>query len=172
MKKLSIPDAPTVIATLQNEIQRSADARYDHRLHGLLLVTQGLNCCEVSGLLGDSPRTVAYWVERYQTRGLAGLQEGIRSGRPPELEARAVAKVQQALRGKPSDVGLEGNLWDGKTLSAYVRQAYQVNLGPRHCRRLLRQWKFRYRKPRPLIARADPEKQAAHKKTPEAGRRR
>ena len=170
MKKIQISDAPTVIATLQNEILRSADARYDHRLHGLLLVAQGLNCCEVASLLGDSPRTVAYWVERYEVRGLAGLQEGERSGRPPKLETHQVAAVQQALRGKPRDVGLAGNLWDGKTLAAYVRHAHHVELGPRHCRRLLRQWDFRYRKPRPLIARADPALQAAHKKTPGTGR--
>jgi transposase len=171
MKRIQIPDASTVIATLQNEIQRSADARYDHRLHGLLLVAQGLNCCEVASLLGDSPRTVAYWVERYEVRGLAGLQEGERSGRPPKLESDQVADVQQALRGKPCDAGLEGNLWDGKTLAAYVRAHHRVDLGPRHCRRLLRQWEFRYRKPRPLIARADPERQAAHKKTSGLGRR-
>jgi hypothetical protein len=30
----------------------------------------------------------------------------------------------------------------------------------------LREWEFRYRKPRPVIARSDPLKQAAHKKTP------
>ena len=171
MKKIHIPHTAAVIASLQNEIQRSADARYDHRLHGLLLVAQGLNCCEVSALLGDSPRAVAYWVERYEARGLAGLQEGSRSGRPPKLQMPQIADVQQALRSKPSAVGLEGNLWDGKTLAAYVRQAHHVDIGPRHCRRWLRQWKFRYRKPRPLIARADPEKQAAHKKTPRTGGR-
>jgi len=41
-----------------------------------------------------------------------------------------------------------------------------VQLGPRQCRRLLREWEFRYRKPRPVIARSDPLNQAAHKKTP------
>ena len=172
MKKIQIPDTPTVIAALQNEIQRSADARYDHRLHGLLLVAQGLNCCEVSGLLGDSPRTVACWVERYEVGRLAGLQEGHRSGRPPKLGTDQIVDVQKVLRGKPGDVGLEGNLWDGKTMAAYGRQAHHVDIGPRPCRRWLRQWKFRYRKPRPVIARADPEKQAAHKKTPGTGGRR
>jgi transposase len=55
-------------------------------------------------------------------------------------------------------------------LAAYVQKAHGVNLGSRHCRRLLRQWQFRYRKPRPVIARADPQRQAAHKKTRSAGR--
>lgn len=170
MKKIQIPDASTVIAALQNEIQRSSNARYDHRLHGLLLVAQGFNCSQVADLLGDSPRTVAYWVQRYETNGLAGLQEGGRSGRPPKMDAQQLADVQKVLRGKPSDVNLVGNLWDGKTLAAYVQKVHGVSLASRHCRRLLRQWQFRYRKPRPVIARADPQRQAAHKKTRPAGR--
>src|ERR1700760_5066966 len=64
-----------------------------------------------------------------------------------------IADLQRVLRGKPSDVGLSGNLWDGKTMSAYLRNKHRVQLGPRQCRRLLREWEFRYRKPRPVIAR-------------------
>ncbi len=165
MKIITLQDVESVIAGLQQEIQRSQESRYDHRLHGVLLVAKGMNCCEVAEILGDAPRTVAYWMERFQKQGVAGLQDGARSGRPSKLTAEQLADLQQAVRGKPRDLGLEGNLWDGKTMSAYLKQKHQVKLGPRHCRRLLRQWKFRYRKPRPVIARADPERQAREKKT-------
>ncbi len=170
MKTLSIVNPEVMVLALQTEIQRSQEARYDHRLHGVLLVAQGMSPPAVARLLGDAPRTVEYWVHRFEAHGLAGLQEGRRPGRPSRLDPAQVAQVQAALRGKPADVGLSGNLWDGKTLAAYVQQR-GVDLRPRQCRNLLRQWEFRYRKPRPVIARADPEKQAAHKKTPGAGRR-
>ncbi len=170
MKTLSIRNAEVMVLALQEEIQRSHEARYDHRLHGVLLVAPGLSPPAVARLLGDAPRTVEYWVHRFEAHGLAGLREGARSGRPSRLDPAQVARVQVALRGRPTDVGLSGNLWDGKTLSAYVRQL-GVDLRPRQCRNLLHQWEFRYRKPRPVIARADPTKQAAHKKTPGAGRR-
>ena len=49
-------DAGNVVPGLQDEIRRSQEARYDHRLHGVLLVAQGLNCSQVAELLGDSPR--------------------------------------------------------------------------------------------------------------------
>ena len=169
MKIVTIADAENVILGLQDEIRRSEEARYDHRLHGVLLVAQGLNCCQVADMFGDASRTVAYWVERFEARGLAGLQEGAREGRPSKLSGSQLADMQKVLRGKPNEVGLTGNLWDGKTMSAYLRAAHQLDLGPRQCRRLLRQWEFRYRKPRPVIARADPLKQAAHKKTSCAG---
>jgi len=70
---------------LQQEIQRSEESRYDHRLHGVLLVAQGMTCPEVARLLGDAPRSVENWVHRFDQEGLSGLTEGERSGRPSRL---------------------------------------------------------------------------------------
>jgi transposase len=164
MKALTISDPSVIVLGLQDEIRRSREARYDHRLHGVLLVAQGMNCCRVAALLGDAPRTVEYWVRRFEEKGLAGLQEGPRPGRPSRLNPQEVAEIQGALRKRPTDFGLSGNLWDGKTLAAHIERAYGVTLGARQCRRFFRQWEFRWVKPRPLIARADPARQAEHKK--------
>jgi len=41
MKKAKISDAKTVILILQDEIRRSYEACYDHRLHAILMVAQG-----------------------------------------------------------------------------------------------------------------------------------
>jgi transposase len=73
-------------------------------------------------------------------------------------------KVQEALRQAPSDYGLSANLWDGKLLSHFIEQHLGTSLGVRQCQRLFRQLNFRLRKPRPLIATADPELQKAFKK--------
>lgn len=164
MKALTISDASVMVLGLQDEIRRSAESRYDHRLHGVLLVAQGVNCRRVAELFGDAPRTVEYWVRRFEEKGLAGLQEGQRPGRPSRLNPRQMAELQDALRKRPSDFGLSGNLWDGKTLAAHIEQAYGAQLGARQCRRFFRQWKFRLIKPRPVIARADPGRQGEHKK--------
>lgn len=169
MRPLTIEDAETVILGLQDEIRRSVDSRYDHRLHGVLLVAQGLTCPEVAGLLGDGTRTVENWVRRFEEHGLAGLTEGERSGRPRRLSEGQVQQIDRLLRQPPASVGLGSNLWDGKTLSAWIDQKYGIPLGVRQCQRLFRQLDFRLRKPRPLIAHADPEQHAAHKKTPKTG---
>jgi transposase len=75
MKPLKISDAETMILALQDEIRRSDESRYDHRLHGVLLVAHGISCREAAGVLGDAPRTVENWVHRFEKRGLAGLTE-------------------------------------------------------------------------------------------------
>jgi len=168
MRPLQIDDARTMIFGLQDEIRRSEESRYDHRLHGVLLVAQGATCPEVGRLLGDAPRTVEYWVRRFESQGFAGLTEGQRAGRPRRLSEAQLREVDQALRQTPRDLGLTGTLWDGKTLSAWLEQRFQVRLQVRQCQRLFRQRGFRLRKPRPLIAHADPELQKTHKKTPGA----
>jgi transposase len=168
MKKLTITDASMIVLGLQDEIRRSEEARYDHRLHGLLLVAQGMSCPEVSRLLGDSPRTVEYWVRRFEEKGLAGLVEGERSGRPGRLNDEQMEEIKSALRQPPESVGIANGLWDGKGLSAFIKKRYGVALGVRQCQYMFNSFGFRRRKPRPLIARADPELQAAYKKTPKA----
>lgn len=164
MRPLTIADASQIVLGLQDEIRRSSDARYDHRLHGVLLVAQGMKCPEVARLLGDAPRTVEYWVHRFEEEGLAGLAEGERQGRPTRLSEEQIEDIGIVIRQSPRDVGLGVTLWDGKSLSAFIQQRFGVSLGVRQCQRLFGYLGFRLRKPRPVIARADPERQAEHKK--------
>jgi transposase len=165
MKALRIADAPTVARALQDEIRRSEESRYDHRLHGVLLVAQGMNCPQVAALLGDASRSVENWVRQFEVDGLAGLQEGKRPGRPRRLSSRQLAEVDAVLRKTPQEAGMSGKLWEGKTLAAWVKRQYGGRLGVRQCQRLFRQLGFRSGKARPMVAQANPERQKAHKKS-------
>jgi transposase len=167
VKPLTIADAESIILGLQDEIRRSEESRYDHRLHGVLLVAQGLTCPEVGRLLGDAPRTVEYWVNSFEQKGLGGLREGERPGRPKRLNQERMHEIDAILRKTPREAGLSGNLWDGKTLAAWIDQEYGVRLGVRQCQRMFRHLGFRLRKPRPAIAQANPELQRLHKKNSE-----
>ena len=164
MRPLGIADSATIVLGLQDEIRRSEESRYDHRLHGVWLVAQGMTCPEAARLLGDAPRTVEYWVHTFEEMGLAGLLEGERSGRPRRLNDKQIQEINAVLRRMPRDVDLGGNIWDGKTLASWIAQQYNIDLGVRQCQRLFRQLGFRLRKPRPAIAQAAPERQKAHKK--------
>jgi transposase len=164
MRPLQIANSAAIILGLQDEIRRSEESRYDHRLHGVLLVAQGMTCPEVARVLGDAPRSVEYWVGRFEQEGLAGLLEGERSGRPRRLSEKQMEAVDRILRRSPREVGLSGNIWDGKRLSRWIEQTYHLTVGVRQCQRIFRQLGFRLRKPRPALAQANPEVQKAHKK--------
>ncbi len=158
-------------AVLQQEINRHQDARYDHRLHCVLLVASGMSCEQVAGLFGDSPRTLVNWVRRFDLKGLAGLAEGNHSGRPTRLTAEQLEEVRGLVRHPPAAAAIDANLWDGKSLAACLQQRYGVGLSVRQCQRLFRLVDTRYRLRRPLVAKADPQRQAEHKKNSSSGRK-
>jgi len=165
MRKLEITDPEIMRMAIQDEIMRSEESRYDHRLHGVLLVSQGFSCTKVADLLDHSPRTVQYWVKRFEESGFAGLQETERPGRPKSLDDKTIRAVAADLRKSTETFGYHQNLWDGNLLSHHLATKYGVDLGVRQCQRLFHRLGFRRRKPRPVIARSDAEAQRRYKKT-------
>lgn len=170
MRKLEISDRDVMSIAIQQEIARNDESRYDHRLHGMLLVANGMSARQAALWLNESERTLQRWVNRFEEVGFAGLQEGERSGRPRRLSDKHWQSLEHDLRRSPREFSFAQTLWDGKLLAEHLRRRYQVKLGVRQCQRLFRQMGFRLRKPRPLIAKADPIAQAAFKKTAPVGR--
>jgi transposase len=169
MKALSIRDSKNMEIAIQQEIHRSDDSKYDHRLHGILLMLKGYDCYTIAELFGQAPTTIQRWVNNFNKKGFTGLTEGERPGRPKSLTARQWEKLGEDLRKAPSEYSYDQNFWDGKLLSAHLEKRYKVELGVRQCQRIFNSMGFRQRKPRPIIANADPEAKKAFKKTPDDG---
>ena len=172
MRKLEIADAEVMQIAIQQEISRSGESRYDHRLHGLLLVAGGQTCQQVAELFGEDRRTIQRWVKTFEKYGLDGLRDGQRPGRPRKLSSQQCRALEKDLRRSPDEFGLTGHLWDGKLLAEHLDRHYAVKLGVRQCQRLFKQMGFRFRKPRPQLAQSDPVAVESLKKTPSAGRSR
>lgn len=62
MRKLEISDAEVMGIAIRQEIERSEEARYDHRLHALLLVAKGMSARQAALWLDESERSVQRWV--------------------------------------------------------------------------------------------------------------
>src|SRR5215469_11722088 len=108
MRPLRVTDAATKVLGLQDAIRRSEESRYDHRLHGVLLVAQGMTCPKVAKLLGDAPRSVEYWVRRFEEKGLAGLLEGERGGTAATAERETAAASQRRPAANATRLGSGG----------------------------------------------------------------
>ena len=165
MKKLEIQDADIMRVAIQQEIARSEEARYDNKLHGVLLACSGMTCEEVADVLGRSIRTIQYCIRRFNANGFAGLREVDGRGRPNSLTADDIERINAELRKSPEESGYQQSMWNGKLLSHHLEMKYGKPLGVRQCQRLFRKLGFRLRKPRPVIAKANPELQKAFKKT-------
>ena len=169
MRRLIIRDADIMKVAIQCEIERSEESRYDHRLHGVLLVCDGRSCYEVAEILGRSPRTIQHWINRFESIGFEGLREGERSGRPRRIDEAQLKRIGRDLRKDPREIGYSQNMWDGRLLSHHLSKAYGIELGIRQCQRLFHRLGFRRRKPRPVIANADKDAQEEFKKTAKTG---
>lgn len=170
MRKLAISNAAEMSIAIRQEIGRSEESRYDHRLHGILLVSQGIDCYQVASWLDQHPTTVERWVKKFEKHGFTGIKEGARPGRPKSLTDAQMKKLNSDLRINPRDMGYGQNLWDGKLLRHHLSRSYRIELGVRQCQRLFGKFGFRLRKPRPVIAQADQEKQEVFKKTARNGK--
>jgi len=172
MRRLEITDREIMEIALRNEILRSEEARYDHRLHGVLLVSQGMSCYEVGKKFGHDPTTIQRWVRSFEASGFSGLQDQEKPGRPQRLSPEGLEVVSRDLRKSPREFGYMQNLWDGKLLSHHIAHSQNVLLKVRQCQRLFHQLEFRLRKPRSVIACANLEEQRAFKKTAQASKKR
>lgn len=162
MKKLTIPQDRR--KEIIDEIRRDEDLKYDNRLNGILLVANGMNPYQVSGAIGNSPKSIENWVNIFLEEGFEGLREPKRSGRPSRLSSM-MEQIGLDLRKNPMDLGYSQNLWDGKLLSLHIKTRYGIDLGTRQCQRIFRKLGFRLRKSRPVIAKGDDAERTKFKKT-------
>lgn len=164
MKRINVEDNQIMQAAIQQEILRSEDSRYDHRLHGVLLVSKGMSCYQVGDFLGHDSTTIQRWVNDFNKNGFTGLYDKERPGRPANLNEKDWNNLSTDLRNPPTEFGYDQNLWDGKLLSHHLKVKYDVGIGIRQCQRIFHKFGFRRRKPRPVIAQSDPVAQKAFKK--------
>jgi len=135
--KVTDPDGSERI--IWQEIMRNRTSRYDHRLHGVLAVCRGLSCYKTAAIWGQSPRAVEYWVQRFTTEGISGLQEKKRPGRPNTLTGEQLEFLQSDLDRGPEAVGVDAKKWTGLTLRKHLSEFYGVEMGVRQCQRMLKQ---------------------------------
>jgi transposase len=125
------------IESIRKEFQRSEEARYIHRLHGVLLVLLGLSTVKAGKLLGDPQRTVAHWVIQFKARGLKGLEEAEKPGRPEMLTPAQKEMLASAIAKSPKDAGLKADAWTGALVSSLLNKRYGITISPRQCSRVV-----------------------------------
>lgn len=168
MQKLKIINPKQIEQQIYEYLHNSDDAKYIHRLHGILLLlnNEGNNCSSVASLFKNSPRSLSNWVHQINKSGsIEVLKDKPRSGRNPKLNDCQLGHIRTILQLHPSDVNITANIWDGKSLSFYIKREFGVDLQVRQCQRLFRKLGFSLKRARPIVAKGNPEKKEQAKKT-------
>lgn len=131
---------PLNMAALHAELacvqHRSAESRYAHRLHAVLLVGIGHSCYQVADWLGHDARCIERWVRAYDLLGVDGLKCHPGAGRPGRLTAAQSAQLVRDLANAPDGPGRQ-QCWSGKRLALHLERQFGVTLSLRRCQRLL-----------------------------------
>jgi transposase len=76
-------------------------AGLSRRAHLILALADGMSYEAITAKWGASPTTISRWKQRFQERGVGGLLDAPRSGRPDPLPAAMEAKILKLTKQKP-----------------------------------------------------------------------
>ena len=138
------------------------DPRVRRRAHALLLLTQDSSVVAVARLFATAPHRVRAWRSRFLAGGRQGLADEPRTGRPPKLDAVALAFLSEALETGPQAYGLPVTIWSIRDLRDVLAHRLGVRVCTATVHRAVQRLGYRYRRPRhDLTHRQDQEAVAA-----------
>ena len=123
------------------------DTRFYFRVFSVNFVLNGMSAADVAEIAGVSRSTVSDWVKAVDEKGFEALKSVKPSGRPSKLTAEQKSEIDIVLQKEPSEFGYK--VWDGPTLSTYIKKTYKVELSIRQCQRLFHE--LGYSKIRPQV---------------------
>src|SRR3954463_12456132 len=101
---------------------RTAQARFVERARFLLAIADGHRPSQVARVMGVCRPTVYTWIRRFNERGLRGLENRPRAGRPPTYTAEQRAEVIAAALSDPKGLGLPFGCWTLDRLRDYLNE--------------------------------------------------
>ena len=143
MRRLKPVGAELIRVLVAGELRRSAEQRFAHRLHAVMLVAAGRSCYEIARWFGEDPRTIERWVHAFDAHGAEGLREHHAGGRPARLSPEQAAAVDRIVHQRPAACGVSATRWNGRLLAQYLAARFGVRLGIRQCQRVLQRFEGR-----------------------------
>jgi transposase len=101
---------------------RTVGAGLVRRAQIVLHALEGLKAPAIGACMGLCGATVRHWLKRFNARGLPGLEEDVRSGRPPTYSAEQRSAVINTALTRPADLGLPFASWTLDRLVAYLSE--------------------------------------------------
>ena len=105
---------------------RTAPVRLVERARIVALAQHGQRVPAITEELGISAPVVRRWLQRFNERGLEGLADAPRSGRPATYSAEEVGELIAASLTDPQDLGLPFASWTLDRLAAYLHEAKDI----------------------------------------------
>lgn len=122
------------------------------RMKALHTLLRGFDHATVAGVFDVSRETLNRWIHKFNARGLDGLIDAPRSGRPAHITPEQKQKYRILIE-HPEQVGQAH--WTAKKFHGHLRQALDHDVGYRTVVRWLHEEGFRLKVPQPWPDRQD-----------------
>lgn len=147
MKALTITNKSVKRDALLKMAEKIPGAWIGLRIAAILLILEGWKSSQVARLFGVTRWSTVQWIQKVNSQGISGLEEGERSGRPSRINSKIQKELEQALQKSPKDYGLKRNHWDGIVVTEYLEQTQGVQIEVRQAQRWIRKLGFSLRQP-------------------------
>ncbi len=145
---------------LQAVAHSSPQARPVRRAQALLWLEQGTPIEMVAERLRVSRQTIYNWIAAYRMRQAEPATERVcdqpHSGRPPTKLRRVKQRLRYWLKRQPPRQGFASPIWTAPMLRCQVQRDLQETVSLRTVRRALQALRYRYKRPRLVLARRSP----------------
>lgn len=139
---------PDVVEELRRRLRaRTSMVRERERAEIILMRLEGVSVGEIAIRLKTTAKRVSTWSKRFETRGLAGLEEGAGRGRKPSLPAKKIERVvteatrppkgrsRWSVRGMARHAGISPSsvqrIWSKNDLKPHVVKTFKLSNDPR-----------------------------------------
>ncbi len=159
-----INDPKVLLEEGKKIVSESADNKFVHRVSMVNLILNGLSAKNLAPYCGDSERTLQSWVKNVDEYGWDSLIAIKQEGRPRKLTNNQVEEIRTAIKEGAEKAGYV--VWDGPSLSDYIKVKYGVDYGVRSCQLLLHKMGFSMIRPQtyPSLENPNEELRDAFKK--------
>lgn len=145
---------------LEEAARSTQEKRVWLRLRALLLWDQGRTAVEVARTFGISRDNLYRWRRRYlERRDPSDLLDRPKSGRRRSLEESERRQLEDLLQKEPTEFGYRSHGWTVPLLRTHLMQQMGVEVSESTLRRTLRSLGYRWKRPRYVLARKDPERE-------------
>ena len=146
-------------------VSENADNKFVHRVSMVNLMLGGFPPKELATYCGDSERTLQTWLKNVDEKGWESLVAIKQSGRPPRLTNQQIEEIRATILAGPEKWGYD--VWDGPTMSAYIKKTYDIDYGVRACQNLMHKMGLSMIRPQmyPSLENPDEEAREDFKKT-------
>jgi transposase len=145
---------------LAHVAQTGSEARMVRRAQALLWRHQGESVQAVAQRLGLTRRAIDKIVARFRARADQSVVDRVadhpHTGRPADLRRQVAQVLAELLPQPPAKFGYRAFAWTTPMLRCQVERRLRATSSERTIRRALRDMRYRYKRPRYVLARRSP----------------